>query len=133
MNYLSPENCAERAEALSVLALAHLGDAVFELMTRTFLSTAGYTANMNLHRLTVGMVNAPAQHRFYERISSSLTEEELAVYKRGRNTRVNSVPKNASLADYHSATGLEALFGWLYLHNRTERLNELFEMGLPDA
>ena len=82
--------------------------------------------NGGLHKDTVKYVSAPAQAAAVERILDMLTEEEMAVYKRGRNTRVNSVPKNAVLAQYHAATGLEALFGWLYLNDEHPRLNELF-------
>ena len=78
------------------------------------------------HRETVRRVNAPAQARAAETIQPALTDEERAVYKRGRNAKVNSVPQHADVAQYHAATGLETLFGWLYLLGRTQRLRELF-------
>lgn len=95
-------------------------------MMRTALCAAGLTAVTDLHRETVRRVNAPAQARVAEAIQPALTDEERAVYKRGRNAKVNSVPQHADVAQYHAATGLETLFGWLYLLGRTQRLRELF-------
>ena len=115
---------------ISVLGLAHCGDAVFELLVRSFLCTAGKEAIGNLHRATVERVCAPAQarraDRMIDKLMESLTEEELAVYKRGRNAHVHQIPKNATREQYAKATGLECLFGALYLAGRVERLNELF-------
>lgn len=81
-----------------------------------------------LHRETVKRVCAPAQARAVEKLMPHLTEEEHAVYKRGRNAKVNSVPKNAQLSDYHAATGLETLFGWLWLRGNKDRISELFDL-----
>lgn len=111
---------------LSTLALAHIGDGVYELMMRTALGTSGVTAAHDLHRETVHRVNAPAQARAIEHVLPLLDADELGVYKRGRNAKVNSVPQHAEVAEYHAATGLETLFGWLWLQGRTERLTELF-------
>lgn len=116
----------EQVGALSTLALAHVGDGVYELMVRTALSASGVTAAHDLHRETVHRVNAPAQARAIEHILPLLDAEEQAVYKRGRNAKVNSVPQHAEVAQYHAATGLETLFGWLWLQGRTQRLTELF-------
>lgn len=118
--------------AISNLGLAHLGDAVFELMVRTWLCEHGYGKSSNLHRLTVQHVAAPAQAKAVEKIRPFLTDRENSVYKRGRNTRVNSVPNRATIGEYHAATGLETLFGWLYLHGETERLNTLFEIIMKE-
>ena len=118
--------------AISNLGLAHLGDAVYELMVRTWLCAHGYAKSSNLHKMTVKRVAAPAQAKAVEIILPHLTDRETAAYKRGRNTRVNSVPNRASIGEYHAATGLEALFGWLYLHGETERLNELFELIMKE-
>ena len=116
--------------ALSNLALAHIGDCVYELLARScILSQKAYT-NRDMHKATVGLVSAEAQAEAMKRILPALSEEERAVYRRGRNTRVNSVPHHAGLGVYHAATGLECLFGWLYLKNRRERINELFNAGL---
>lgn len=116
----------KEVNALSMLALAHVGDAVYELLTRTMLCCQGHSSVDDLHRRTVSYVNAPAQAKAAERILALLEEDELAVFKRGRNTHVNSVPHRASIGEYHAATGLEALFGWLYLLGRVQRIQELF-------
>ena len=114
---------------MSALALAHMGDAVFELQVRTMLCTGGMCVNGNLHRETVARVCAPAQANFADRILPILTEEETAVYKRGRNAHVHSIPKNATASQYGKATGVEALFGWLHLMGRQGRIEELFLLG----
>ena len=111
---------------ISVQGLAHIGDAVFELMVRTWLCTNGTSTAKNLHNKAVAMVSAKAQASAVEKILTMLDEEELLIYKRGRNTHINSVPKGSTHEEYHAATGAEALFGYLYLSERFERLNELF-------
>lgn len=111
---------------LSMLGLAHIGDGVYELLVRTMLCMQGHQAVTELHKLTVSYVRAPAQAKAAEKIRPLLREDELALYKRGRNAHVNSVPQNAQLGEYHAATGLEALFGWLYLQGKQERIQELF-------
>lgn len=111
---------------ISVLGLAYIGDAVFELMVRSWLCLRGGVTSGGLHKATVRYVAAPAQAKAVTRIMESLTEEERAIYRRGRNTKVNSVPQRADISEYHAATGLEALFGWLYLHGRLGRLQALF-------
>lgn len=126
MNYFSPEMQTQDVNKISMLGLAHVGDAVYELLTRTMLCERGHSSVSELHRLTVSMVNAPAQARAAERLIPVLADEELSVYRRGRNTKVNSVPHNADIGQYHAATGVEALFGWLYLQGRRERIEELF-------
>lgn len=112
--------------SLSTLGLAHLGDGVYELMVRSWLVLHGRAKAKDLHKATVQYVAAPAQAERFERIQPLLLEEETDVFRRGRNTAPHSIPKAASRAQYQTATGLEALFGWLYLQGRTERLNELF-------
>ena len=111
---------------ISNLGLAHLGDAVYELMVRAWLCQTGKVTSKGLHAAAVSYVSAPAQTAAAQKILPGLTDEELRIFKRGRNTRVNSVPAHATLEEYHTATGLETLFGYLYLHGRTERLNKLF-------
>ena len=115
--------------AMSALALAHMGDTVFELQVRTMLCTEGLCVNRNLHKETIARVCAPAQAAFADRLLPSLTAEELAVYKRGRNAHVHAIPKNATASQYGKATGLEALFGWLHLMGRQDRIDELFRAG----
>ena len=124
----APGMTAAEVGAFSTLALAHIGDGVYEIMMRTALGQAGVTAAHALHKETVQRVNAPAQAKAVEKILDTLTPEEHAVYKRGRNTKVNGIPQRAHVAEYHAATGLEALFGWLWLQGRTERLVELFNL-----
>lgn len=116
----------ENLGGMSVLGLAHIGDAVYELLVRSWLCAGGRTTSKGLHRETVSRVRAPAQAAAMQRLFPLLDEAELAVYKRGRNAKVNSVPKHAEISDYHAATGLEALFGYLYLKGEKERISELF-------
>ena len=118
---------------MSSLGLAHLGDGVFELMVRSWLCLHGKAKVKDLHRATVRYVAAPAQAAAMERLLPLLTQEESDVYRRGRNTAPHSVPRAATRAQYQSATGLEALFGWLYLQGRTQRLNELFALIMEDT
>ena len=126
-DYLRPEMSGE-LRAISTLGLAHVGDAVFELMVRTWLCTQGVSTAKRLHGGTVEFVSARAQAAASERILPELCEEELAVFKRGRNTHANSIPRNSSHGEYHTATGIEALFGYLYLKGETQRLGKLFEI-----
>lgn len=117
---------------ISSLGLAHLGDSVFEVMVRSWLCLHGKARAKDLHRATVQYVAAPAQAKRYQIIAPTLTEEETDVFRRGRNTAPHSVPKAASRSEYQTATGLEALFGWLYLRGKTDRLNELFYLMMQD-
>ena len=130
MDYFAPNMSVTEVNRISMLGLAHIGDGVYELMTRTMLCREGHTAIGELHKLTVARVKAPAQARAAEKILPLLSEEELALYKRGRNAHVHGVPQGASVGEYHAATGLEALFGWLYLQGRHERLNTLFAAAM---
>ena len=129
--YLNPSLSEETVREMNSLALAHVGDAVFELMVRLYNCEKNSRAAA-LHRASVEMVNAASQAKDIQKILPALTEEEAAVFRRARNAKVNSVPKNASPGQYHAATGLEALFGWLYLLGRRERLNTLFCLILED-
>ena len=106
---------------MTSLALAHVGDAVYEILVRT------QTAK-NLHSRTIQLVRASAQAEAVKRIQPMLDEDEQTVLRHGRNAKPKSVPKSASVAEYAYATALEALFGWLYLKGRYERINELFEV-----
>ena len=126
MSFLKPEMSLQEVKSISMLGLAHVGDGVYELLNRSQLCREGHTDVQTLHRLTMARVRAEAQAKAAAHILPLLTEEELSIYRRGRNTHVNSVPHHAQLADYHAATGLEALFGWLYLLGRLERIDALF-------
>ena len=133
MDYFRLQLEKDRLNQVSTLGLAHIGDGVFELMVRSWLVLHGKATNRGLHKATVGYVAAPAQAKRVERILPILTEDEQDVYRRGRNTNTNSIPKAASREEYQAATALEALFGWLYLRGETDRLNELFDLMMEDA
>lgn len=118
---------------LSPLDLAFVGDAVYDLLAREHLLEAGSCPVKKLHQRKTELVNCQAQARALEKLWPGLSEEERAVALRGRNAHVGHVPKNASTADYHGATALEALFGWLYLGGETQRLRELFQLIMDTA
>ena len=111
---------------LSILALAHVGDAVYELLVRTLLAERGVATALQLHRETVARVKAPAQAKAAAVILPHLTEAEHDVYRRGRNSHVNTVPHGSTPGQYHAATAVEAVFGWLWLRGERERIHELF-------
>lgn len=117
----------QQIDAISNLGLAHMGDCVFEILCRGYLCAKGETTVDRLHRDTINLVKATAQAKFVDKLVPMLTEEEMAYYRRGKNAHVHAVPKSATPAEYAKATGLEALFGALYLAGRTERINELFK------
>jgi len=112
----------------SPLTLAFIGDSVYELLVRERLLSQGSRHAGELHRLAVAMVKASAQSAAYDLLEPVLEEKEAAVLKRGRNANGTHVPKNSSPADYRRATGVEALFGWLWLRGEEARINELFTM-----
>ena len=132
-NYFCPQMELRDINNISMLGLAHIGDGVYELLTRTMLCSDGNKKVTELHKKSVAIVNAPAQAAAMERLLPHLTADELAIYKRGRNAKVNSVPQKADIGQYHAATGLEALFGWLYLQGRTERINDLYLVCVEDS
>ena len=125
-NYFTPALTADQLRSISSIGLAHMGDAVFEILVRTWLCEQGKATGKGLHQATIRMVCAESQAEKAEKILPLLTEEELAVFRRGCNAHVKSVPGHASRAQYGEATALEALFGWLYLGGRQARINELF-------
>ena len=126
MSGFFPEMDVKDVNKISILGLAHVGDGVYELLVRSMLCESGHTALLDLHRSTVKQVKAAAQAEAATRLTGVLDDEERAIFKRGRNAHVHSVPKNADIGQYHAATGLEALFGWLYLQGKLERINRLF-------
>ena len=111
---------------LSILGLAHVGDAVHELLERTLLAERGIATVVQLHRETVARVKAPAQAQAAAVILPLLTEAEYDVYRCGRNSHVNTVPHGSTPGQYHAATALEAVFGWLWLKGEHGRVRELF-------
>lgn len=127
MNYT-----VRQVNAISNLALALIGDGVYELLCRTYLCTQGDQTVLKLHKDTVNMVKAPAQAKYADLLKPHLTEEENDFYRRGKNAHTHAAPKAATRAEYAKATGLEALFGALYLLGRTERLMELFQLCVEE-
>lgn len=132
------ENCFQidftpaQVNAISNLGLAHVGDGVYELMVRTWLCRQGSQTVLNLHRKSVELVKAPTQAKFADKIKPLLTEEELAFFRRGKNSHTHAAPKSATPQEYAKATGLETLFGALYLLGRTDRLQQLFTIMMED-
>ena len=125
-NYFHPELSRDRLLEISSIGLAHMGDAVFELLVRAWLCAHGGATGRGMHRSAVRLVCAESQAEKAEKIRPLLTEEETAVFRRGRNAQVHTVPHHASRAQYGEATALEALLGWLYLQGKTERIHQLF-------
>ena len=122
----------DQFRAVSSIGLAHVGDAVYELLVRTWLCAHGKATGKGLHRATVALVCAPKQAELAQRILPLLTEEEQAVFRRGRNANVHSIPAHASRAQYQQATALEALLGWLHLSGRHDRVEQLFAVMMEE-
>lgn len=122
-----------QVNAMSNLALAHVGDGAYELLCRAFLCAQGDKTVLKLHKDTVSLVKAPTQAAFADKLKPHLTEEEFAYYRRGKNAHTHAAPKAASRLEYAKATGLETLFGALYLLGETDRLNELFHIIMEQA
>ena len=114
----------------SPLALAYIGDAIYDVVIRTIVVEKGNKSSGDLHKTAIRYVNAGTQAAMIEALAEELTEDETAVYKRGRNAKSQSTAKNASVGDYRKATGFEALMGYLYLTDRFDRIFELVEKGL---
>ena len=131
-NYFRMNMSKQDINAISNLGLAHIGDGVCEVLCRSYLCARGGKNVGNLHRETVALVKAPSQAKFADKLLPVLSEEELAYYRRGKNSHVHAVPKGATPAEYAKATGLETLFGALYLAGQTERLNELFHIIMKE-
>ena len=131
-NYFKMDLTRREIDAISNLGLAHMGDCVFEILCRGYLCARGGKNVGSLHRDTIQMVKAASQAKFVDRLLPLLTEEELSYYRRGKNAHVHAVPKSCTPAEYAKATGLEALFGALYLSGKTERLNALFKAVMDE-
>ena len=114
----------------SPLTLAYIGDSIYDLLIRTIVVEKGNCPPNRLHHKTVEIVNATTQSELIEALQEDLTEEELTVYKRGRNAKSYTSAKNAAIQDYRKATGLEAVVGYLYLQGKTDRVIELIKTGL---
>lgn len=123
----------EPREAVAVEALAYLGDAAMEVLIRERLVRAGLCSSARLNSAALAFVKATAQSEALERILPHLTDREEQTYKRGRNAgHGKNTPKSASVSEYRRATGLEALFGQLYLDGDLQRMNELLDIGYPE-
>ena len=129
-NYFKMNLTKGEIDAISNLGLAHMGDCVFEILCRGYLCARGGKNVGNLHRDTIHMVQATAQAKFVDKLLPLLTEEELAVYRHGRNAKSATSAKNASIIDYRVATGFEALLGYLYLKHQMDRSLFLVKYGL---
>ena len=132
MDYLHPKLDDAAIARMSSLALAHVGDAVYEVLVRSYLACGGTQTAKNLHSRTVALVRASALAEAVQRILPLLDEAEQEVLRHGRNAKRKTVPKSSSVAEYAYATALEALFGWLYLKQRYGRINELFGVIAQD-
>ena len=130
-NYFKMNLTDREIGSISNLGLAHMGDAVFEILCRSYLCAKGDQTVLKLHRDAVELVKATSQAKFADAMIPHLTEEEMAYYRRGKNAHVH-VPKSASPQEYAKATGVEALFGALYLAGQTERINELFHLVMEE-
>ena len=131
-DYLHIQLPPDQIRGISSIGLAHMGDAVYELLVRTWLCAHGKATGKGLHRATVALVCAPKQAELAQRILPLLTEEEQAVFRRGRNANVNSIPTHASRAQYQQATALEALLGWQHLSGRHDRVEQLFAVMMEE-
>ncbi len=125
-NYFQMNMEKRQIDAISNLGLAHIGDGVYELMCRSYLCARGEHTLKRLHLDSIALVKAPTQAKFADILKPHLTEEEYAYYRRGKNAHSHAAPKSATPQEYSKATGLETLFGALYLAGKTDRLNELF-------
>jgi ribonuclease-3 family protein len=132
MDYFHISEDKQELLKMSNLGLAYLGDAVYEVMVRSWLCLHGKLTPGKLHKAALAYVSAPKQAAKMEILLPILTEEETTIFKRGRNASPHSYPKGATRREYQIATGMESLFGWLYLQGRTDRLNELFELILRE-
>ena len=131
-NYFEMNLSRQQVNAITNLGLAHMGDCVFEILCRAYLCARGGKTVDRLHRDTINLVKATSQAKFMDKLLPHLNEEELSWYRRGKNSHVHAVPKSCTPAEYAKATGLEALFGALYLTGQTDRLNELFKKGMEE-
>lgn len=117
-----------KADEISPLNLAFVGDGVYDLLVREYLVSQANRPVGELNKLKVSLVNCKSQARFAKLLLTQLSEKEISVFKRGRNAAPKCTSKNGSVADYHNATGLEALFGYLHISGDTDRIKELFDL-----
>ena len=127
-NYFEMNMPKKEIDAISNIGLAHMGDCVYESLVRAHLCAQGRKTVERLHKETIQMVKATFQAKFVDKMLPILTDDELTYYRRGKNAHPHGVPKSATPAEYAKATGLEALFGYLFLSGQKERANEIFNL-----
>ena len=121
---------SNKANTYSPLALAYIGDGVYEMFIRSYVLSKGNAPVNKMHKASRELVRASSQAKLYYLIEELLSEEEKAVLKRGRNAKSVSVPKNGDVTEYRHATGLEALIGYLYIEGKIDRIKEIIDTGL---
>ena len=131
-NFFEINMTKAQIDAISNLGLAHMGDCVYEMLVRSYLCAEGNKTVAQLHKQTIAMVKATYQAAFVDKMLPILTEDEMTYYRRGKNSHVHAVPKSATPAQYAKATGLEALFGYLFLSGNKERANEIFNIVMKE-
>ena len=131
-NYFEMNMPKKEIDAISNIGLAHMGDCVYEILVRAHLCAQGRKTVQQLHQQTIQMVKATFQAKFVDKMLPILAEEELAYYRRGKNAHPHGVPKSATPAEYSKATGLEALFGYLFLSGQKDRANEIFQIVMKE-
>ena len=132
-NLFAMEMTPNQVKEITNLGLAHVGDGIYELLCRSYLVSKGGKTVLKLHKDTVELVKAPTQAKFADKIKPMLTEEEMDYFRRGKNAHTHAAPKSATPQEYAKATGLETLFGALYLLGRKDRLMELFAACMEDC
>ena len=131
-NFFEMNMTKAEIDAISNLGLAHMGDCVYEMLVRAYLCAEGNKTVAQLHKQTISMVKATYQAAFVDKMLPLLTEEEMTYYRRGKNSHVHAVPKSATPAQYAKATGLEAMFGYLFLSGQKNRANEIFNLVMQE-
>lgn len=127
---ITSETMNHKANSYSPLALAYIGDGVYEMFIRTYVLNKGNAPVNKMHKASRDLVRASSQAKMYHVIEEHLTEEERAVLRRGRNAKSISIPKNGDVTEYRHATGLEALIGYLYIDGQIERIKTLIDLGI---
>ena len=131
-NFFEMNMTRAQIDAISNLGLAHMGDCVYEMLVRAYLCAQGNKTVAQLHKQTITMVKATYQAEFVDKMLPLLAEDEMTYYRRGKNSHVHAVPKSATPAQYAKATGLEAMFGYLFLSGKKERANEIFNLVMKE-
>ena len=131
-NFFEMNMTKAEIDAISNLGLAHMGDCVYEMLVRAYLCAQGNKTVAQLHKQTITMVKATYQAAFVDKMLPLLNEEEMTHYRRGKNSHVHAVPKSATPAQYAKATGLEAMFGYLFLSGQKDRANEIFNIVMKE-